>query len=67
MSQNIKEVLDCYLAARKNLLDLVEALPAYVSEKNCPLRSDHWALSNQLFGVGSYGWACKFCGETHDT
>ena len=30
-------------------------------EHDCPLRADHYDLSNLFFGVGYYKWKCGFC------
>ena len=34
--------------------------------EDCPLKHDHYSLSQILFGLDSYHWDCGFCGKHHE-
>ena len=29
----------------------------------CPLKENHYSLSQELFGCGAWKWTCGFCGK----
>ena len=36
-------------------------------EINCPLKDDHWRLSQITNGIGVHEWECPFCGKGFST
>lgn len=35
------------------------------TSNDCPLRHNHYKLSQIFSGLGTYGWECIFCGEEY--
>jgi len=56
----IKEKLDVYLKAES---ELISEANGQFSEEDCPLKDNHYILSEQIFGPGCWNWDCGFCGK----
>lgn len=47
---------------RKEILEQMEKREKY-HPKDCPIRKDHYHLSQLFGGLGCWRWNCPFCGE----
>ncbi len=56
----IQDELVKYQTALQNLINLADN---QFDEENCPLKANHYILSEQLFGPGCWNWDCGFCGK----
>jgi hypothetical protein len=60
MSTEIVEAIERWQQASKQVCELAKL--QYKPEE-CPLRHDHFQLSQALWGTGVWHWTCDFCGE----
>lgn len=49
---------------RNEIIKVSDTKTPKFAVSDCPIRHDHYSLSESLFGVGKWGWECKLCGES---
>jgi len=47
--------------------ELQNSASSQFNEDDCPLKVDHYQLSQLLFGLGQHKWTCEFCNQEHYT
>lgn len=58
---DLQEALKEYIRATENLKGLAKR---QYTQDDCPLaKSNHYGLSQALWGTGQCEWECEFCGE----
>lgn len=60
----IKKSVEDFEKLRKKLAIMSKKMK--FSEDNCPLASDHFHLSQAIFGLGMWKWKCGFCKQKEE-